>query len=127
MVHTGAAALSNGTLYSTTASHVGQMYFDQDLISEVEELEPYSSNEQELTTNEDDDILKEESETGVDPIMTYVRLGDSIEDGVLAWLAFGIDTSNSKNVTAAATHYKDGGVANENAAPPGGLSDLLGL
>lgn len=115
MVHAGAEALPNGTLYSSTAMHVGQMFFDQDLISEVEEVAPYSSNEQELTTNEDDSILGEEAETGADPFMTYVRLGDSIEDGILAWLAFGVDLTNSKNVSAAATHYEDGGVENEDS------------
>lgn len=120
MVHAGAEALPNGTLYSSTATHVGQMFFDQDLISEVEQVEPYSSNEQELTTNEEDDILADEASTGADPFMTYVKLGDSIEDGILGWLAFGVDMSYSRNVTAAATHYKDGGVANEDAGAPGG-------
>lgn len=122
MVHAGAEALPNGTLYSTTASHVGQMYFDQDLISQVEELEPYSANEQPLMTNAEDRILSEEAATGVDPIMSFVTLGEGVEDGILAWLAFGVDMSNSRNVTAAATHYEGGGVANPDAGgPPGGM------
>lgn len=118
MVHAGAEALPNGTLYSNTAMHVGQMFFDQDLISEVSEVAPYSSNEQELTTNEDDSILGEEAATGADPFMTYVKLGDSIEDGILAWLAFGVDLTNSKDVNSAATHYEDGGVENEDSGFP---------
>ena len=124
MVHTGASALPNGTLYSTTASHVGQMFFDQDLISRVSELEPYSSNTQELTTNAVDFILAEEAATGVDPIMSFVTLGEGVEDGLLAWLAFGVDMTVTRNVTAAATNYEDGGVANPDAGgmfPPGGI------
>ena len=103
------------------------MYFDQDLISKVEETSPYSANEQELTTNEEDHIMEEEAATGVDPIMSYVMLGDEVEDGLLAWLAFGVDMSNVRNVTAATTNYEGGGVANPDAgmggpggAPPGG-------
>lgn len=127
MVHAGATALPNGTLYSSTATHVGQMFFDQDLISQVEETAPYNSNEQELTTNADDGILAEEAATGADPFMTYVTLGDSVEDGILAWLAFGIDLSNTRNVTAAATHYEGGGVENPDAGgPPGGGPGLPG-
>lgn len=127
MVHAGASALPNGTLYSTTATHVGQMFFDQDLISKVEETSPYSANEQELTTNAEDNIMEEEAATGADPIMSYVMLGDSVEDGLLAWLAFGVDMSNVSNITAATTNYESGGVANPDAGmggpggpPPGG-------
>lgn len=127
MVHAGAQPLCNGTLYSTQATHVGQMFFDQDLISKVEETSPYNINEQELTTNAEDNIMEEEAATGADPIMSYVMLGDSIEDGLLAWLAFGVDMSNVSNITAATTNYESGGVANPDAgmggpggAPPGG-------
>lgn len=121
MLHAGAEAMPNGTLYSTTATHVGQMYFDQSLRDEVEKLEPYSSNEQGVVQNADDFIMKEEAATGVDPIMTYVTLGEGIEDGLLAWLAFGVDMTFVRNVTAATTNYEDGGVPNPDAGgPPGG-------
>ena len=50
---------SNGT---THASHVGQLFFDQDLITLVELNEPYASNTQGLTLNSDDDILGEEAQ-----------------------------------------------------------------
>lgn len=126
MVHAGAEPLSNGTLYNTAATHVGQMYFDQDLISKVEETAPYNANEQELTTNAEDGILEEEAATGVDPIMSYVMLGDSVEDGLLAWLAFGVDMSFVRNITAATTNYEGGGVANPDAGmggPGGGPPD----
>ncbi|UZP34676.1 hypothetical protein NXS19_002492 [Fusarium pseudograminearum] len=124
MVHTNATLLANHTLGSDNyASHVGQAFFDQDLISQVETLEPYASNTQEITLNEDDGILSEEISTdGVDPFMEYTLLGDSVSDGLFAWLAFGINTTVSNSVTPAAYYYKEGGVANGNSggAPGGG-------
>lgn len=121
MVHLNATPFSNNTLIDTTASHVGQMFFDQDLITEVEATSVYAANTQTLTTNAEDSILAEEAETS-DPFMTYVLLGDTVEDGLLAWLAFGVNTTLSKEVSAAATFYESGGQANPNAGGggPGG-------
>ena len=54
--------------------------------------------------------------------MEYTLLGDSISDGLFAWLAFGINSTRSSSVTPAAYYWKEGGVANENsgAGGPGG-------
>lgn len=122
MAHTNATLLNNMTLGSDNyASHVGQAFFDQDLIAQVEKLEPYASNTQELTENADDSILGEETKTdGVDPFMEYTLLGDDISEGLFAWLAFGINTTVSNSVTPAAFLYKEGGVANANSGGGGG-------
>jgi hypothetical protein len=122
MVHTNATLLANHTLgRDNYASHVGQAFFDQELISQVETLEPYASNTQEITLNEDDGILNEEVKTdGVDPFMEYALIGDSISDGLFAWLAFGINSTQSNSVSPAVYYYKEGGVANENSGAPGG-------
>jgi protocatechuate 3,4-dioxygenase beta subunit len=119
MVHLNASAMANGTLMSTTASHVGQMFFDQSLITEVEATAVYNTNTQTLTTNAEDSIFSEEAATG-DPVMEYVYLGDSVEDGLFAWLSFGIDTTVSKSVSAAAFLYENGGQANANSGLGGG-------
>lgn len=122
MVHTNATAFANGTLIDTThVGHVGQAFFDQDLITSVEATAVYAANTQTLTTNAQDSILAEEAASS-DPFVQYVLLGDAVEDGLLGWLSFGIDTTASKNVSAAATLYQDGGVANPNAGGggPGG-------
>ncbi|OIW24726.1 aromatic compound dioxygenase [Coniochaeta ligniaria NRRL 30616] len=120
MVHTNATAFPNGTLIDTThVGHVGQVFFDQDLIGSVEATSAYSVNTQQLTTNAQDSIASEEAATS-DPFVQYVLLGDSVEDGLLGWLSFGIDTTLSKNVSAAATLYQDGGVSNPNSNAGGG-------
>lgn len=119
MVHTNATLQANETLgLDNYASHVGQTFFDQTLITAVETTEPYASNTQPLTTNEQDGIMAQEAGTeGVDPVMEYTLLGDSIEDGLFAWIAFGIDSSKSEAINPAVYYGEGGGVAN----PSGGF------
>ncbi|KAF7553863.1 hypothetical protein G7Z17_g3326 [Cylindrodendrum hubeiense] len=121
LLHVNATPLANGTIRSTTASHVGQIFFDQDLINGVEELGAYATNTQALTTNADDFILEAIAETS-DPFVQYVLLGESIADGLLGWLSFGVNSSLISNVSAAATYYEGGGVENPNSGGggPGG-------
>ncbi|KAK5662383.1 hypothetical protein OQA88_8293 [Cercophora sp. LCS_1] len=104
MVHTNAVALANGTIKDTTASHVGQFFFDQDLITLVEQTAPYNTNKQTLTTNARDGILTQASARG-DPFINYVYLnGKDVTGGLLGWISFGIDTDLAKRVSAA-THF----------------------
>lgn len=120
-----ASVYANGTVSGGSITHVGQMFFDQDLIALVETQEPYASNTQSLTQNADDSILAEEA-SDVDPFVEYVLLGEDVSEGLFGWLAFGLDTENAFNVTPAAYLTENGGVENENAGggmgggPPGG-------
>jgi len=111
----------NGTYKSSEVLHVGQIFIDQELITAVEEVEPYNSNSQDLTMNEEDSIMAEEADE-IDPVMQYVFLGDSIEDGIFGFISFGIDTSASYTVSAAATWTENGGLENSNSGGPGGGS-----
>ncbi|KAI0121088.1 Intradiol ring-cleavage dioxygenase [Xylariales sp. AK1849] len=125
MAHPNATARSNGTLYDTTAMHIGQMYFDQDLSDQVELTYPYNINTQPVTLNAEDFILADGLATS-DPIMEYVYLGEDVSDGVLAWLSFGINTTYVTTARDAATYYESGGVANGDSggapgAPPAAL------
>ncbi|EFX04512.1 intradiol ring-cleavage dioxygenase [Grosmannia clavigera kw1407] len=122
MVHTNATLLANSTLGTASyASHVGQTFFDQSLITEVELQAPYNTNTQDLTANADDSILSEEADTeDVDPLMEYTLLGDSISNGLFAWIAFGINSTLSDSVTPAAYLYADGGVENSASSVGGG-------
>ncbi|OOQ82041.1 extracellular dioxygenase [Penicillium brasilianum] len=114
--------LQNNTisgLYSSKTSHVGQLFFDQDLITKVNEVSPYSANTQTLTTNADDSILSEEAET-IDPFMEYVLLGDDLSDGIFAWISVGVDSTEDTSVNAAAYYTEQGGVENESSGMGGG-------
>jgi protocatechuate 3,4-dioxygenase beta subunit len=111
---------TNGTLtaggdnstFVSQASHVGQIFFDQDLISKVEETAPYNTNTQVLQYNSEDGILSTEAD-GSDPFVQYVLLGDRIEDGVLAWISLGIDPSADIATPTVGTWTAEGVVKNE--------------
>jgi protocatechuate 3,4-dioxygenase beta subunit len=131
MVHTNATVLANGTIGNDiNASHIGQAFFDQKLIDEVERLSPYNTNKQALTRNANDFIMAQEAAVeGSDPVMAYTYLGNSASDGLFAWLAFGINTTYSTHVEPAVHYYEGGGEKNPNAGggfppfpggPPGG-------
>ncbi|TGJ88061.1 hypothetical protein E0Z10_g668 [Xylaria hypoxylon] len=125
MSTSGATILPNSTYVSTSGkpSHIGQLFFDQDLILETKALAPYASNSQGLTLNSADGIGIGEATVSYDPFVDYVRLGSDLNDGLLAWITVFVDTTadQSSNRQEAAHYYEDGGVANGNGGrPPGG-------
>ncbi|KAH9905315.1 Intradiol ring-cleavage dioxygenase [Xylariomycetidae sp. FL2044] len=107
-----ANVLPNSTYDGGVATHIGQFFFDQDLISLVEATEPYTSNAQELTTNAGDDIAAGEATDDYDVFMDYALLGGDVTDGILAWIVVGVDSAANvtDSVQAAAHYYKGGGV-----------------
>lgn len=113
--------LLNGNNSTTHASHVGQLFFDQDLITQVSQLFPYNESTATIVDNSEDSILQQEADT-TDPFVEYVLLGDNLSDGILAWISIGVDPTADSEVSSAATHYSSGGVTNENSmdGPPGG-------
>lgn len=64
--------------------------------------------------NADDGIFSQEAATS-DPVLNYVYLGDSVEEGLFAWVTVGIDPSVVTTPNAAVSFGENGGVAN-----PGG-------
>ncbi|KAL3424687.1 hypothetical protein PVAG01_03968 [Phlyctema vagabunda] len=121
--HFNGSLNDNGTYTGGYVSHVGQLFFDQDLITQVEATAPYNTNTQEITLNADDSVLAEEGVTG-DPFITYSLLGEDVSEGVFGWVAFGIDLTNEYSVSPAATLTEDGGVASSSSGGggPGGNS-----
>ncbi|KAG1700759.1 hypothetical protein DVH05_011618 [Phytophthora capsici] len=120
--------LKNNTYAGGVGVHVGQIFFDQDLIAKVEATGVYATNTQELTLNADDMIYNQSAATGFDPIMEYTLLGDTVGDGIFAWISVGVDMTVTKSVSAASTITASGGVANENSmGPPGGMGSGSGF
>jgi hypothetical protein len=76
---------------------------------QIETLYPYNTNTQTVTANADDKVFLVEAPTS-DPVFRYVQLGDSIEDGFLAWIVLSVNTTLSTEVSPAATYYESGGV-----------------
>ncbi|KAM5346171.1 hypothetical protein ACJ41O_009176 [Fusarium nematophilum] len=124
VVHTNVTLFPNNTLGSENyASHIGHAFFDQDLITEVEKLEPYRRNTLVLTENVDDIIISQDPATnGVIRFMEYTFIGDHVSDGLLAWIALGVNTTRSRPVTPAVRLYDSGGVPNADAPGAPGVS-----
>ncbi|KAL2817975.1 Intradiol ring-cleavage dioxygenase [Aspergillus cavernicola] len=94
IAHLNATLLSNNTLTGGSVPHIGQLFWDQDLIYTVEDTAPYNTNTVDITTNEADRVFSDEtSGTTSDPVLNYVYLGDSLEDGLLGWVTVAVDLS----------------------------------
>ncbi|KAL1606443.1 hypothetical protein SLS60_003847 [Paraconiothyrium brasiliense] len=116
--HINASLLSNGTITGGSVSHIGQLFFDQDLITEVESTYPYNTSTVDITLNSVDHVFTGETEdSNSDPVFDYVYLDDSVgvEGGLFSWITVGVDTTASYNTSYAALLTADGGVKNEDS------------
>ncbi|KAK5209999.1 hypothetical protein LTR47_002887 [Exophiala xenobiotica] len=115
VTYTNATLLSNGTITGGTVRHIGQVFYDQDLIDYINDnVYPYTLNTITLTTNAEDRIFISETETNSDPVLNYVLLGDKVEDGLFAWITIGVDPSAEYTTEAASVLTEDGGYATGN-------------
>lgn len=104
----------NNTLTSGHAAHIGQVFWDQDIINAVEATSPYNTNTISITDNADDRVVGNEvTDTDSDPFFSYVYLGDSLEDGLFGWITIGINTSATYSPNYSFEYTEDGGVALE--------------
>ncbi|KAH8662373.1 Intradiol ring-cleavage dioxygenase [Xylariales sp. PMI_506] len=95
VIHEGAEELANGTIAGGTVSHIGQLFWDQKLVDEVEATLPYSTNTQRVTLNRQDRVfVTQETEfTDSDPVFNYVFVGDDISEGIFSWIYIGVNTT----------------------------------
>ncbi|KAM0724316.1 hypothetical protein Q7P37_000198 [Cladosporium fusiforme] len=105
---------TNGTLlvdcanFTSSSSHIGQLFFDEYLVSEVSTLYPCNSTDQACAYNDEDEIHAGEADR-VGPFMKYALIGDRFEDGILAWIDIGIDFTVHDALTSAATKFNNEG------------------
>lgn len=109
ITHQNAAAKENNTIWDTTLTHIGQAFFDQALIDQVEKTAGYKTNRQAPMKNANDAILLQETQGGADPFFEYVLLGSTLEDGIFGWFSFGINTTYHRPIMPVALNYKEGG------------------
>ena len=114
----------NGTTEGGAVTHIGQLFYPEDLITDVETNAPYNTNTVERTTNDEDMWAVLQADSSYDPFPEFVYLGDSVADGLLGWIQIGInasaDHSEDEYYAVAATYYEDGGVANGDSQMGGG-------
>ncbi|CAO2656683.1 Nn.00g054860.m01.CDS01 [Neocucurbitaria sp. VM-36] len=121
--HLNATEQCNGTITGGSVSHIGQLFFDQDLISEVEATYPYSTSNISITLNSADRVFGlETEESNSDLVFNYVYLNEEagVEGGLFSWITIGVDPTSSYNTSYAALLTADGGVANSNSGGMGG-------
>ncbi|KAI8947949.1 Intradiol ring-cleavage dioxygenase [Xylaria longipes] len=125
LAHTNASVQSNGTIsvWGAPVSHIGQLFWPEDLREEVEATAPYNQNTQPLTTNDEDMWSILQADENFDPIPQFVYLGSSIEDGLFAWIQIGIngsaDYTTDEYYSVAAYYAKDGGHSTGSGFPGG--------
>jgi protocatechuate 3,4-dioxygenase beta subunit len=95
LAHTGATVEPNGTIsvYDAAVAHIGQLFWPEDLRSAAEAVYPYTTNEQAVTTNDEDMWSIVQADASYDPFPQYLYLGSDISDGLFAWIQIGINTS----------------------------------
>ncbi|KAL4778611.1 Intradiol ring-cleavage dioxygenase [Aspergillus varians] len=117
---------NNGTLQVGTGSvaHIGQLFWNEVLRSAVEEVSPYNTNTQAITTNADDMWSIEQASDAFDPFPEYVYLGDTLEDGLFAWIQIGInvtaDYTDNSYYSIAGYYDENGGHENTDSSAMGG-------
>lgn len=121
LAHVNATVLENGTLSGGHVAFMGHMFWDQDLITEVENTYPYTLNTIELTTNADDVLFPEEAAV-TDPVFNYVYLGDTLEDGLFAWITVAVNVSATYAESYSFELTSSGGIASDNSQEGGGGS-----
>lgn len=121
IVYLGATKLPNNTITGGRAAHIGQLYFDQSLITSVDKVAPYSSNRNAVTLNTNDFLFRQGA-NGDDPIVRYALVGNKLEDGMFSWIRFGINQQTSRPLNPAAFMREGGGVMN----PTGPVAGMRG-
>lgn len=111
LVHQGGYILPNNTITGGNVSHVGQVFFDQDLVNEIDTFYPYTTNPNAILPNSRDMALASEAVT-TDPVVNYVYVGESASEGLVTWITVGIGTSATYDVQTATWLTADGGVEN---------------
>jgi protocatechuate 3,4-dioxygenase beta subunit len=112
VAHLNATVLSNNTLTGGSVAHIGQLFYDQDLITEVEATYPYNTNTIAITENADDNVFLAETEDSMsDPVINYVKLGNNLSDGLFGWVKIAVNRSASYDPNYSFVYTSSGGVA----------------
>jgi hypothetical protein len=123
----GGRLLDNGTYAGGRVNHIGQLYFDQELINAVEGMSPYTRNPMRVMYNVEDFLTAQQASRDYDPFLDYVMLSEDPNDGLLMWATIGVNGTADYTAMASsgAWYYRDGGVDTSPrwnfTLPPGGL------
>ncbi|KAF4955657.1 hypothetical protein FSARC_11805 [Fusarium sarcochroum] len=88
--------ISNGTSYSSSAiQHIGQLFFEEDLLNRVYSASPYKEHLSTLnrTTNGEDSLFSDASSDGYSAVISVSQLTKRLADGLVGYITIGVNTS----------------------------------
>ncbi|KAF2713285.1 aromatic compound dioxygenase [Pleomassaria siparia CBS 279.74] len=98
--------VTNGTSYSQSGTqHIGQLFFDEDLLNTVYATAPYSAHLDTLTrvTNANDSIFTEASANGYSATVSVELIGETVEEGLVGYITVGVNPDAEDAVTTGGT------------------------
>lgn len=100
VVHHHAKLLPNNTIEGGTITHVGQFYFEQEFINDLNKIYPYTLNRQYQIGNDMDALFIYYANHTENPFMKVSKIGKTYEDGLYATIDVGIDPHAIQNWTS---------------------------
>lgn len=86
----------NNTISGGSVQHIGQFFFDDDLLGKALQVWPYTENPYAITAKTEDDIFHQETAySNSDPIFHYEYLSAKLEDGLFMWVTIGVNVAAS--------------------------------
>ncbi|RAH46495.1 intradiol ring-cleavage dioxygenase [Aspergillus brunneoviolaceus CBS 621.78] len=124
VAHLDVTVQENNTITGGTVAHIGQIFWDQDLINAVEATSPYNENTVTLTTNAEDRVFSDETENSTsDPVLNYVYIGDDLSDGLFGWITIAVNVSATYDPNYSFIYTSSGGEAvDDSSSSTGGSS-----
>lgn len=85
----------NSSYSNLDIQHIGQVFFEEDLLTEVYSLSPYSAHLATLnrTLNADDSIYSVANADGYSAMIDVDLLGETVADGLVGYITVGINSS----------------------------------
>ena len=94
LAHSNVTVFDNNTISSGASTHIGQLFWNEDLRSAVEATYPYNTNTQAVTSNADDTWSIVQAENDYDPFPEFLYLdSEDISQGLFAWIQIGINVT----------------------------------
>ncbi|KAF9029792.1 hypothetical protein BDZ89DRAFT_1065081 [Hymenopellis radicata] len=83
------------TLTASSIQHVGQIFYEESLINQVYEMEPYSAHLDTLTrvTNDEDKLYPSANSAGYSAVISTQLLGSTLADGLVGYITVGVNVS----------------------------------
>ncbi|KAL7275759.1 hypothetical protein RUND412_001286 [Rhizina undulata] len=118
--HINGSVLDNGTYTGGTVAHIGQIFFPETILAQVDEADVYNTNTIVRTSNADDQWYPSGNTSTYDAEATVEYLGTALTDGLLAYISIGVDPTEdySESLTTATDV---GGVGGSGAMPSGDM------